>query len=135
MHFFFDVSIPKNTAKVNPYLETLLLYNGEIRHVEITIPIGHKGKAHLQLLDHGFQVYPLSSNEDYHGDGSQITFDDRYQLEGGQFALKARGWNTDTVSDHAFLIGIDVEEPDPLLVSGNARTLADLQALIGLEVS
>jgi hypothetical protein len=134
MHFFFDVSIPKSTTAANPHREALLLSFGEIRRVEITIPIGHKGKAHLQLLDHEFQIYPLSRGEDYHGDGCQVSFSDQYLLEGGQYGLAAVGWNTDTASDHSFLVGVDVEEPDAMTINASAKTLASLKTLVGEQI-
>lgn len=134
VHFFYDVTISKSTTAANPHEEMLLLSYGEIRRVEITIPSGHKGKAHLQLLDHEFQIYPLSRGEDYHGDGCQVIFGDQYLLEGGQYSLKARGWNTDTANDHSFLVGIDVEVPDSLIISASAKTLASLRELVGESV-
>jgi hypothetical protein len=134
MHYFFDISVPKSTTAANPYEEILLLSFGEIRRVEISIPSNHKGKAHLQLLYHEFQIYPLSRGEDYHGDDSRVDFGDRFALDSAPYALKARTWNTDTVSDHAFLVGIDVEIDDTLTISASAKTLSDLQSLVGQEV-
>ncbi len=134
MHFFFDVSIPAGTAAANPYVETLLLSAGEIRRVEIFVPSGHRGRGHLQLLYHEFQIYPLSRGEDYHGDNSQIVFGDQFDMESGPYELKARGWNTDASDPHAFLVGIDVEMPDALTISASAKTLADLRSLVGQEV-
>lgn len=134
MHFFYDVSIPKSTAQSAPHEEILPLTYGEIVNANIIIPTGHKGKAHLVLLYHEFQIFPLSRGEDYHGDGCPIDLGGGIALDSEPYQLKARGWNTDTVSDHAFLIGIDVEIPDSLVISASAKTLSDLRALIGSEV-
>jgi hypothetical protein len=134
MHYFFDVSVPKSTTQASPYEEILMLSCGEIRRVEIAVPAGHKGKAHLQLLYHEFQLYPLSRGEDYHGDGSTVIFADQFALDSAPYELKARGWNTDTANDHSFLIGVDVELADSLTISASAKTLSDLQSLVGQEV-
>lgn len=135
MHYFFEVIIPKNTAEAAPYVEMLPLTSGFITAVTVTIPKGHEGTAHLRLFYHEFQVYPLSRGQDYHGSGSEITFADRQDITAEPYELKARGWNTDTVHDHRFLVSIEVLR---LTEGGGAvetTTINDLSSMIGKEVS
>ncbi|MGD0535561.1 MAG: hypothetical protein ABR999_09030 [Methanoregula sp.] len=134
MHFFFDVSIPANTPETAPNVQVLAMTYGEIRHVSIAIPVGHQALAHLQLLYHSFQVYPLSQGQDYHGDNSQIEFDDQFALDEAPYEINAVGWNTDTVYPHSFLVGIEVELPDGMTISASAKTLADLKSMIGSSI-
>jgi hypothetical protein len=131
VHFFFEVLIPKNTTQAAPYKVPLPLSAGVITRVEISIPAGHAGTAHLQVLYHEFQLYPLSRGENYHGDDSESGFDDLFEMTAAPYELRAIGWNTDTVNDHRFLIGITVLRPEQLGLVSLTSTIKDLAALVG----
>lgn len=131
MHFFYEVLIPKNTTQAAPYNKTLLLSAGVITHIDIAIPAGHAGTAHLQLLYHEFQLYPLSRGEDYRGDDDQFSFDDLLEMTAAPYELKAKGWNTDTVNDHRYLIGVTVLRPEQLGMITATSKLSDLASVVG----
>jgi hypothetical protein len=134
VHFFYEVSVPKNTAKTAPYERILPLSYGVITGVDVIIPTGHAGKAHLQILNHEFQLYPLSRNEDYHGDGSEIQFADRFELYSAPYEVKARGWNIDTSYAHVFQVGIEILLPEQLGMQTGTTGLDELQEIIGTEI-
>jgi len=131
VHFFYEVLIPANTPQTAPYNKTLLLSAGVITHIDIAIPAGHAGTAHLQLLYHEFQLYPLSRGEDYRGDDHVFPFDDRFELTAAPFELKAKGWNTDTDNDHRFLIGITVLRQEQLGLVTPTSKVSDLIGIVG----
>ena len=134
MHFSYEVRIPKSTSQAAPYEKILLLSAGVITGMQIDICAGHAGTAHLVLLYHEFQLYPLSRGEDYHGDSSNIPWSDRFDMETGPYELKARGWNTDTKSDHRFQVHVAVLREDQLGMSTGTLKLKDLAAIAGTNV-
>jgi len=134
MNFFFDVSIPAGRTQANPYEEILKLTYGVITHVQIVIPTGHLGRAHLVGYLHEFQVYPLSRGEDYHGDDSIISFSDRTELFSSPFELKIRGWNTDAAYAHSFLVSIEILLPDQIGHGTGTKGIGDLQEMVGEDI-
>lgn len=111
MHFFFNVTIPKDTLETDKYRKTLILSYGVITKIRIDIPAGHKGLAHLQLLYHEFQVYPLSRGEDYHGDNMYIECEDDFPIMTDPLKIIAEGWNEDDTYEHSFLVSIVLSKP------------------------
>ena len=131
MNFFFDISIPKETEQNDPHTEILTLSYGVITKVQVVIPCGHKGLAHLQLLYHESQLYPLSRGEDYHGDDATVEFEDMFPMYVEPYELKAVGWNTSTKFKHAFLVSLNVQRPEELMKPVPAKTIAAMKELIG----
>jgi hypothetical protein len=134
VHFPYEVSIPKSTSQSAPYEKILPLSYGVITGMLVIIPTGHAGKAHLQLFNHEFMIYPLSRGEDYHGDGVSIPWEDRYELFTEPFELKARGWNTDTANKHAFQVFVNVLLPEQIGMQNGTVGLTDLQEIVGTEI-
>jgi len=134
MNFFYSVSIPAGREEKTPFEQVLPLSYGIITGMLVIIPPGHAGTAHLQLLHHDFQVYPLSRGEDYHGDDVSIEWTDRYELFDAPYELKARGWNTDTVNSHAFQVAVEVLRPEQIGMMSGTSGLMDLQEIVGLEI-
>ena len=133
-HFFFEVTIPASTEEKIPYEKKLFLSYGVITGMEIVIPTGHAGTAHLQLFYHEFQLYPLSRGENYHGDNAETSFTDRFFLDSAPYELKARGWNSDIEHPHAFLVGIEILLPEQIGMLTGTTGLDDLQEIVGLEI-
>ena len=107
-HYSFSITAPANTDEDSQTEVELLMSKGVIHDVEITIPHGHAGLAHLKIFHHEVQLYPLSRNNDYHGDGMAIKFKDFYELKNEPYSLIARAYNTDELYDHEFIISIGV---------------------------
>lgn len=135
MHFFYQVTVPASTLQSNPYTIILGLSRGRIKHVDVFIPAGHAGTAHLQLLYHEVQIYPLNRGGSYLGDNIPVSFSDDFALDSSPYEFKAIGWNTDTVNSHAFLVGIEVERSDEGTVITDATTLAQLRDLAGTAIN
>ena len=134
MHFSYEVKIPKSTSQAAPYVKDLQISAGFITGMQIIIPAGHAGTAHLVLKYHEFQVYPLSRDEDYHGDGVPLVWRDQFDLGSGPFELKAEGWNTDTHSDHRFQVHIEIMRAEQLGINTGTVTLKDLIGIVGTEL-
>jgi len=133
MHYFFEVPIPAGREESAPYVKNLKLSYGVITGMLVIIPPGHAGTAHLQLLHHDFQIYPLSRGENYHGDDVPIPWADRYELFTSPYELKAQGWNTDIVNPHAFQVAVEVLRPEQIGMQAGTTGLLELQEIVGLE--
>jgi len=134
MHFFFEISIPKNKTEILPHTEILKLSSGVITHVTIYIPRGHAGLAHLQLLYHEHQLYPLNPGGSYRGNETTIDFAEYQPIIVSPYELKARAWNDDDTYAHSFLVGIAVQRPEEMGQDIPATSLQALQDLIGLDI-
>jgi len=134
MHFFFEVSVPYDTTEAIPYTERLILTRGVITNVLIYIPRGHVGLAHLQLLYHEHQLYPLNVGGSYRGNETTIGFTEYQPVTVSPYELKARAWNLDDTFDHSFLIGLAMQRPEEMGMEIPAVSLEALNSLIGQTI-
>jgi hypothetical protein len=134
MNFIYSFTIPASTSASSPYEQNLKLSYGVITNVQIVLPVGHQAKAHLVMLFHGFQIYPLSRGNDYHGDDVSFQFDDRFFINSAPYEIKARGWNTDTDYNHEFIISIAMLLPEQLGLGTGVSALRDVQSLTGKSI-
>ena len=133
MNFFFDIRIPYENKETNPHTEILKLSYGVITKVQIVIPDGHKGLAHLVLKYHESQLYPLSRGEDYHGDGIPVEFEDMFPLYVEPYELKAIGWSESVKYAHSFLVSVNVLRPEELGYKVPDTTIKAMEELIGYK--
>ncbi len=131
MDYFYAVRIPANTTAGAPYKKILLISFGVITGIQINIPEGHLGKAHLVMELHGSQVFPLSRQEDYHGNKTEIKFNTRINVDSAPYELKAVGWNSDTLYAHEFQISIELSRLDMLGSGIGSISLGELADIIG----
>ena len=135
MNYDFSIMVPAGTVKINPHTQKLKLTYGVITRVMILIPQGHRGLAHLQLLYHEFQMYPLNPGGDYHGSGVPVGFDERQVIFVTPFEFKARGWNLDDTYEHEFIVNITMMRPED--VGWNNERVKEeehTQELLGREI-
>lgn len=102
MLYIFKITIAAGTTEAIPKLQFEKLIVGTIKKVVIKIPAGHEGLAHLQVFDQETRVYPFNK-EDIQGDDMIIPFDEDYFLDSPN-ELKFKGWNTDDLHAHTFLV-------------------------------
>jgi hypothetical protein len=135
MNYDFSITVPASTSKINQYTQKCKLTYGVITRIIFTLPPGHQGLAHLQLLYHEFQLYPLNPAGDYHGAGVSIGFDERQALFVTPFELKARGWNTDETYAHEFIVNITMMRPEDVgWTDERVSAEAEAQAMLGREL-
>lgn len=134
MNFFYEFTVPKSTTEEDPAELMMVLSYGIITKVQIIIPQGHAGLAHLKLLYHETQLYPLNRDGNYHSDNAKIDFDEYQPLLVAPYELKAKGWNEDTRYPHSFLCGFTVLRPEELGREIPLASIIALEELIGEEV-
>lgn len=135
MNFVYAFTVPAGTAAGLPYTQRLRLSYGVITHIQIVIPSGHAGKAHLTLHAGGFQLYPLSRGQTYHGDDVDFNFDDRFFLNAAPYELIASGHNTDADYGHEFLILINMLLPDQLGIGPGFSGMREIKDLVSKTIT
>lgn len=111
MLFTFKITIPANTTQATPSENTEKLLPGKITNISFQIPAGHRGLAHLQILDQEVQIYPFNNGGDLKGDDLFLQTGENYILNHPS-ELLFRGWNTDELHDHSFFVWITLLPTD-----------------------
>lgn len=107
-----SITMPANTAKENPVIETLEVNKGLIYQVTVVIPSGCVGLAGLRVIDGMYQAYPTTPEEWFIGDGTTYNFEDSYIKHEPPFSFEIQGYNLDDTYAHTLtiLIGMEIKE-------------------------
>lgn len=108
MLFQGTITIPKNTTKDTPLVQTLVIAKGIINQFMVRPHAGHAGLAHLVILSHEHQIAPSTENMDLHGDELPIDWYDYFECYQPPYELKLIGWNEDDTFPHAFDVYVAV---------------------------
>ena len=135
MNFNYELEIPADTSESSPEKLMMKLTFGILTKVYIIIPTGHAGLAHLKIMYHESQLYPLPPSTEYHGDGNEISFEERQPIFINPYELKAIGWNTDDTYAHSFLMNFTITLPETLGIPAVAPDVLEIvRNLIGAEL-
>jgi len=135
MNFNYELEIPANTAESSPEKLMMNLTFGILTKVYVIVPTGHAGLAHLKIMYHESQLYPLPPSTEYHGDGNEISFEDRQPIFINPYELKAIGWNTDDTYAHSFLMNFTITLPETLGIPAVAPDVLEIvRNIIGAEL-
>ena len=135
MNFNYELEIPANTSESSPEKLMMNLTFGILTKCYIIIPTGHAGLAHLKIMYHESQLYPLPPSTEYHGDGNEISFEDRQPIFINPYELKAIGWNTDDTYPHSFLMNFTITLPETLGIPAVAPDVLEIvRNIIGAEL-
>ena len=89
-----------------PLVTTIKVTKGLVYRVEIEFPPGAAGHHHVVIFDGGYQVWPSTPGQTFHGGWSIIGFDDTYLKLAAPFEFKAYSWNLDETYDHLIQVRI-----------------------------
>jgi len=106
MIYTTDITTPANTAKNDPLITVGKVTKGLVYRVEIEFPPGAAGLHHVVIFDGGYQVWPSTPGQTFHGGWSIIGFDDTYLKMAAPFEFKAYSWNLDETYDHLIQVRI-----------------------------
>ncbi len=106
--FSFSIMTPKDTSKEKKYKTAITLSPGIIHQVNVTNHRGNRGVVHLTVEHEHHQIFPLGEDEDFHGDGLEISFRDFHELKEGHAVLDVFTWNESTNYEHEFIIQFGV---------------------------
>lgn len=134
MNYNFTLSIPKNTVESDPSETVMKMTYGVIRKVIIVVPRGPAAVAHLKILYHEHQLYPLNVQGNYKGDGVTVQFEEYQPIIVAPYELKAKGWNESTAHAHEFMMNFTVLRPEEMGMKIPSQSIRALQELLGVEI-
>lgn len=101
-------TVPKNTAENSPVEDKLPISGGILHQVSIKIPAGHAGLTGVAIDSGLHQIAPSNQNEWFKGDDAMFSYPEYIELPSDSRELVLRGFNTDTLYDHSFVIGVGI---------------------------
>jgi len=108
MLFQAAITIPKNTTKASPVVQTLKIAHGIITKIIVMPRPGHAALAHLIILHHEHQIAPSTEGMDFSGDVHPIEWEEYYESYQPAYELKLKGWNEDDTYSHTFNVFVAI---------------------------
>jgi hypothetical protein len=105
MFYDFAITVPKSTTEANAVTTIAKVTHGVITHVSFRPRPGHSALLHCKVYYHEHQLWPVSREEDLHGDTFPIEWDDYEEIFTEPYELKIVAWNEDDTYAHTFDIG------------------------------
>jgi len=126
MFFSNEITVPKNTAITAPVETVIPVTRGIIDKVGYRPRPGHAGLCHCRVYYHEHQIYPVSRDQDLHGDTFPIEWNDQEEIFTAPYTLVVRSWNDDDTYEHAFDISFSILDEQKTIGSVLSRAIIDL---------
>jgi len=112
-------------------LETVIrVTHGVITRVSFRPRPGHSALCHARVFYHEHQLWPVSRNEDLHGDTFPIEWDDYEEIFTAPYELLVRSWNEDDTYPHTFDLGFALL-PEGIVAPTNwGKVMSDIFSLL-----
>lgn len=124
LFYVWDITVPADTAELNPIYQKLKLSAGIITNINIKFPDGCNGMVKVRILRWTFQLVPLSNGEWVTGNGETVPTETSYELLEVPFELEFQACSPSTSYPHKITIRIEVSP---------TATLSDLQIIESLN--
>lgn len=111
MDFSWTVTVPANTARTNPHVESHRVTFGVIESGSIIIPDGHKGLTGLQIFRGLHKLLPSGPDKFFAGNKVVIPLSPKTKIDDRPYELQSKSWNTDEKHDHDFYIYLSMKTP------------------------
>jgi len=98
----YEFTIPKTTAQLRPYTQTVNIARPFITSINVEIPPGHKGLAVMNIRAPGFDLMSGVRGDDQSKNSGPLSV----QLDGPPYNVIFEGWNSDNFLSHTFIIEI-----------------------------
>ena len=109
MRFVYELTIPKDTAKVSPTVSKVALVKGRLINIEVAFPPGPATLVHVVIEDGSFQIVPVNRDADMAWDDFTMVIPMRYSLSEVGHELRLVGWSPGTTFEHKITFRFDVE--------------------------
>ncbi len=134
MFYSLAVTVPANTTEAAPKETSVKVSHGVVTSVSFRPRPGHSGLCHVRVFYHEHQLWPVSRNEDLHGDTFPIEWNDYEEIFTPPYELMIRSWNEDDTYPHTFdlsfaILPEEVVKPDSALMGGIRKFLG----LVGIR--
>lgn len=130
MWFSVAVTVPASTTAA-AFKETRIpVSRGIITHVSYRPRPGHTALCHAKVFYRERQIWPVSRDEDLHGDTYPIEWPDYEEILLEPFELVIRSWNEDDTYSHTFDLSFNIL-PERVVAPPNwGKVMADVLTLI-----
>jgi hypothetical protein len=108
MFFAWDITIPANTLRSEPYEQMLHLQRGIITRIDVKYPRGCHGNVGVRLFCHESLILPFSRGEWLTGDDEAVRADMYFPLEPIPYELKFHGHSEGCTYDHTVTVRITI---------------------------
>jgi hypothetical protein len=126
----FAITVPKSTTEANAVTTIAKVTHGVITRVSFRPRPGHSALLHCQVSYHEHQLWPVSREEDLHGDTFPIEWDDYEELFTDPYELKIVAWNEDDTYAHTFDLGFALL-PENIVAPVNwGKVMTDIFSLL-----
>lgn len=128
MWYDVAITVPKSTTEDTPVETVISVTHGVITRVSFRPRPGHSALCHVRVYYHEHQLWPVSREEDLHGDRDPIEWDDYEEIFTDPYELVVRAWNDDDTYPHTFDLGFalipeEIAKPDSGLVANIKKFL------------
>jgi len=100
-----EITVTAGMTEANATPTVVKVTHGVITRVSFRPRPGHSALLHCKVYYHEHQLWPVSREEDLHGDKFPIEWDDYEEIFTEPYELKIVAWNEDDTYPHTFDIG------------------------------
>lgn len=112
MVYAATITTPENTLQSAALDTELIVTKGLVWLIDINLPPGCAGLAHVQIFDGSYQLFPATPGESFHGDGVEKGFDDLYLKVAAPFVFNIKTWNLDQTWPHTISVRMGMASSD-----------------------
>lgn len=109
MLYRFEYTVPANTSKASPMVETMKLSPGTVEKVDISFPAGCGGLVGVRINRGLFQLWPLTVGEWFITDDFTVSFPGTFADLERPYLLTFTAYNVDDTYDHTITVQIAIE--------------------------
>ena len=102
MFYSVEIAVPANTTEASPVETRITVSHGVVTRAAFRPRPGHSGLCHARVFYHDHQLWPVSREEDLHGDTFPIEWPEYEELFIPPYELVVRSWNDDDTYSHTF---------------------------------
>lgn len=116
MDFVFDLTVPADRPKGNPYERVANIGVGVVHLVEIEQPPGCQGEVYAAVRQGLHQVWPTNEDGFYRSDGRVYSRREHFLIKKGDAPFILQGWSPGTTYPHTIqftfsILPVEVMEP------------------------
>lgn len=123
MFYVFSITVPRNTAALDPQVTEIELGPGEIHQVEVGFPWGCAGLVHVQIWRAEHQVWPTNPGASFAWNDYNHVFTESETCAGPVEHWSIRTWNEDTRYDHTVQVRIGIMPAEKTTLGRIAESL------------
>ncbi len=133
MFYSIEITTAITYTEAAPLETVIKVGKGVINQVKFRPRPGHSALCHARVYYHEHQIWPVSREEDLHGDSDMIEWNDYEEIFTDPFELLVRSWNDDDTYPHTFDLDF-VLLPESIVAPANwSQILHDIASMFSVK--